>query len=215
MRSLDFILASASPRRRELLAAAGFDFRVVVADVEEIEDIEDPATLVRTNALLKARAVAASHPDALVLGADTTVALDGKIYGKPADLAEARAMLLALAGRTHEVVTGVALIHGGREHVFHETSRVTFRRDIDPTAYFSRVNPLDKAGAYAAQEHADEIIERIEGCRDNVIGLPVKRLVEELKNFLSQSFQNPPPSKKNLDSAPVLRQISICNIKHI
>ena len=197
---LKIILASASPRRRELLAAAGFDFRMVVADVEEIDDPSiDPVTLVRENALLKARAVAASLESgrelsapsqsegaesslapSLVLGADTTVALDGKIYGKPANIVEARAMLQALAGRTHEVLTGVALIYGEREHVFHETSRVTFRSDIDPDAYFSRVNPLDKAGAYAAQEHAGEIIERIEGCRNNVIGLPVARLREEL-----------------------------------
>ena len=175
------ILASASPRRRDLLASAGFDFRVVVADVEEIDDPAiDAATLVRVNALLKARAVAAKHPDALVLGADTTVVLDGKIYGKPADMAEARTMLQALAGRTHEVLTGVALICGGREHVFHETSRVTFRNDIDSDTYFSHVNPLDKAGAYAAQEHAEEIIERIEGDRNNVIGLPVARVCEEL-----------------------------------
>jgi septum formation protein len=136
------------------------------------------------NAYRKARHVAKKHPDALVLGADTIVCLGSKMYGKPADRLEAARMLAELQGHTHEVVTGVCLLHlrHHNQHLFAESTEVTFRslaaHEID--AYLNSVNTLDKAGAYAIQEHGDTIIQEIQGSRSNVIGLPMERLRAEL-----------------------------------
>ena len=173
------ILASASPRRRELLARFGFFPEIVPADVTEHEDpLSDPRTMVLHNATLKARWVAERSPDALVLGADTTVALDGLVLNKPADLAEARAMLRRLSGRGHMVFTGIAFVwrNGGldEEHCF--TSRVQFKPLSDAVIekYFQIVNPLDKAGAYGIQEGRDLIIAEYEEPLSNIMGLPVE-----------------------------------------
>ena len=182
---LVIILASASPRRHELLRDAGIDFDVVVSTAEEIHDHDMPAALLcEENAAIKAREVAERHPDAAVIGADTLVFLDGRALGKPADIDEARAMLRTLSGRTHFVCTGVCIAGpGSREIRFHEITEVTFRRlgDTEISHYISLVHTLDKAGAYGIQDHGDLIIEGIGGGSfENVMGLPVARLVGEL-----------------------------------
>jgi septum formation protein len=179
------ILASASPRRAELLRPLQAGFQVVPSDATEILDDQlSPRELCQLNAHRKARAVAKKIPDALLLGADTLVFLDGEIMGKPRDLPEARRMLFRLQGRTHQVVTGVSLIHlrGHRERLFAVSTDVTFR-SLDKrkiSDYLSKINPLDKAGAYAIQEHGDLIVSEISGSFSNVVGLPVERVGEEL-----------------------------------
>ena len=179
------ILASASPRRAELLRQLQPEFQIIPSDATEIiEEQLSPQELCQLNAHRKARAVAKKNPDALVLGADTLVFLDGEIMGKPSDLTDARRMLGQLQGRTHQVVTGVSLIHlrGHRECLFAVGTDVTFRpldeRQISD--YLSKMNPLDKAGAYAIQEHGDLIISETSGSFSNVVGLPVERVEEEL-----------------------------------
>ena len=182
---MPIVLASASPRRRDLLARAGVDFEVVVSPAEEIHDASmNPEVLCEWNATLKAAAVAAVRPDATVIGSDTLVFIDGEPLGKPADLEEAYRMLRRLAGRTHQVCTGVCLIFaGGSRKVFHETSEVTFL-PLDDAAirdYCTRVDPLDKAGAYGIQEHGERIIHTIRGSFDNVMGLPVAQVIAALR----------------------------------
>lgn len=173
------ILASASPRRKQLLAELGVAFEVVVANVTEHEDPStDPRTMVTHNAALKADWVASRHPEAYVLGADTTVFIDQTVLNKPADLAEARAMLKRLSGRTHVVFTGVALRHqtSGLKVDEGVTSEVTFKAFDDAVidAYFKIVNPLDKAGAYGIQEGRDLIIADWRGSFSNIMGLPME-----------------------------------------
>lgn len=179
------VLASASPRRRELLAQAGVVFEVVPSPAEEIHDASlKPEVLCEHNAVLKAEAIAALRPDATVIGSDTLVFIDDEPLGKPSDLGEARAMLRKLAGRVHRVCTGVCVIFpGGEKKVFHGSTDVTFRPldDADIDAYFALVNPLDKAGAYGIQEHGDRIVASIEGSFDNVMGLPVDLVVAALE----------------------------------
>ena len=181
---MNLVLASTSPRRRELLERAGFAFEVVASPAAEIHDPSmEPAALCEHNASLKALAVAAFRPDAAVIGADTLVFLDGEPLGKPADLAAARGMLTRLSGRTHQVCTGVCVVFpGGRATTFHELTGVRFRtlgRSVIED-YLARVNPLDKAGSYGIQEHGAMIIEGIDGAFDNVMGLPVAALAAVL-----------------------------------
>ncbi len=181
------ILASASPRRQELLRGAGILFAVHPAAVEEALQLgEPPSASVMRLAELKAGAVAAQHPGSLVLGADTLVVLDGKMYGKPVDLAEAGRMLKELSGRTHEVLTGVSLAqHGQQSYTWCSKTLVTFKKlsDEEIAAYFRLVNPLDKAGSYAIQEHGDLLVKRVQGLRSNVIGLPVEEVVRKLQEL--------------------------------
>jgi septum formation protein len=182
------ILASASPRREELLRQLSLDFKVVPADVAEIHKEEMTAReLAQVNAYRKARAVAKKLPDALVLGADTLVCLGSFLFGKPATLEEAYRMLGQLQGRTHEVVTGLCLLHlrNHRQAVFVESTAVTFHRlnEVQIRRYLNCVNPLDKAGAYAIQEQGDLIVEKIDGSYTNVVGLPVERLAAELETW--------------------------------
>jgi septum formation protein len=179
------ILASASPRRAELLRLMGLEFKTVPSDAGEIH--EDELTAVEAaqiNAYRKARAVAKKHPDALVLAADTLVYLDSTLFGKPPTLEGAYEMLEQLQGRTHSVVTAFCLLHlrERRYKVCAETTAVTFRPldAVKIRRYLTQVNPLDKAGAYAIQEQGDLIIERIEGSYSNVVGLPMERLNSEL-----------------------------------
>jgi septum formation protein len=178
------ILASASPRRAKLLRQLQPEFQIIPSDATEITDGQlSPQELCQLNAHRKARAVAKKIPDALVLGADTLVFLDGEIMGKPRDLADARRMLARLQGWTHQVVTGVSLIHlrGHRERLFAAGTDVIFRPldEKQISDYLSKINPLDKAGAYAIQEHGDMIISEISGSFSNVVGLPVERLGDE------------------------------------
>ena len=171
-----FILASASPRRRELLQQIDASFEVKVSSVEEVTGGNlVPAEIVVENAVRKAKAVAEAFPGDAVLGADTIVFLDGRVYGKPKDGEEAKAMLRALAGREHEVATGIAWVHAGEVFTDVETTRVFFapltEEAID--AYVKTGEPLDKAGAYAIQGRAAQFIESIEGSFSNVVGLPL------------------------------------------
>lgn len=180
------ILASSSPRRHDLMRNAGLNFLVVPADVEEVHDEATPvADLTRLNAALKARWVAERHPEAWVIGADTLVSIGGVALGKPADMEEARSMLRRLAGQTHEVGTAVCLIHtaNGKCREFVERTFVTFKGlgDDEIDHYLTLINPLDKAGGYAAQEHGEVIIKSVAGDYSNVVGLPMARLLAELQ----------------------------------
>lgn len=181
------LLASASPRRRELLGSLGVPFEIVPAEVTEHEDpATDPREMVSHNAALKADWVAERHPHDFVLGADTTVFIDGHALNKPADAAEARAMLRRLSGRTHTVFTGLALrnkstgvcVNGGA------TSEVTFKPLTEEiiTEYLARVHTLDKAGGYAIQEHGDLIVAGRTGSLSNIIGLPLEETKQILTN---------------------------------
>jgi septum formation protein len=180
----DFILASASPRRRELLKRIAPGFRVVPSRVDEASIREaDPVRFAVAAALLKARDVGERNPAALVLAADTVVSLEGEIFGKPADREEARATLRKLSGRRHWVITGVALYRKDEERSLtgHEESLVRFR-PLDDRAvegYLDTEDHVDKAGSYAIQEVNDAFVEELVGDYDNVVGLPL-RLVEGL-----------------------------------
>ena len=176
------VLASTSPRRRELLAREGLKFEVMASPAEEIHDETIPlAELCERNAELKAAAVLV--PDAAVIGADTLVWIEGDPLGKPKDLEGARVMLRRLSGQAHTVCTGVCVIFpGGKVDRFHELTAVRFKEFDDEVieAYFSKVNPLDKAGAYGIQEHGEMLVEGIDGSFDNVMGLPVELLLARL-----------------------------------
>lgn len=178
------ILASGSPRRRKLLEDAGIAFRVAVSDAEEISASDaSPAEVARRNARRKAEAVAASQePAAIVIGADTIVVLEGRIFGKPVDEENAARMLRELSGRTHQVITGVCIVRDGASETFAETTDVTFRQldDDEIAAYVATGEPLDKAGAYGIQGLGGKLVERIEGDYDNVVGLPMTRLQRAL-----------------------------------
>ena len=182
------LLASASPRRRELLRHAGFDFEVRPSDiVEQMERGERPEEFARRAAREKAMSVAASSPSgSFVLGADTVVVVEGETLGKPADLDDATRMLRLLSGRTHQVHSGICLVRAPDEIVAltHETTLVTFREldEEEIRSYVESGEPLDKAGAYAVQGLASKFVTRISGCYSNVVGLPVARVYEILKN---------------------------------
>lgn len=172
------ILGSGSPRRREILSAAGYEFEVRTADVDESLQVKDPELLVRELALLKAAAVAKEvKTDALVIGADTVVSLDGEIMGKPADAADAKRMLSALSGKTHQVYTGVCVLDvksaeaTSRSDVTHVTFRALSEAEID--AYIATNEPADKAGAYAIQGEGGKLVDHIDGDLNNVIGFPL------------------------------------------
>ena len=175
------ILASKSPRRKELLKQIGIPFVVVVSDAEEVSGNSwTPAALVVENAKRKARAVAEKYPDSPVLGADTVVSSEGKIFGKPKDKDEARKMLTALSGKMHEVTTGLALINRNEIRTTSVTTKVFFdtmtKADID--AYIATEESMDKAGAYTIQGKAARFIEKIEGSYSNVVGLPLNALIQ-------------------------------------
>lgn len=191
------ILASGSPRRRELLGSLGLSFDIVVPDVDETpEDGENADRMVERLARSKAARVSASHPGSLVLAADTTVALDREILGKPADDDEARRMLRRLSGRTHEVFTGVALLHAAesfeRRFLSRSIVEVVALDDARIDAYVATGEPLGKAGAYAIQSRAAEFLELREGFRSNVIGLPVEDVIERLREHPSGAFSDLP-----------------------
>ncbi len=184
------VLASASPRRRDLLEAAGFEVIVHPAGVEELPEGLAPRALVIANAEMKALELATTTSGDVVLGADTVVVLDGEILCKPRDLEDATRMLRLLAGRTHEVLTGVCMLRGGTvvRCSFVESTLVAFRPFDEAMIadYLKDINPLDKAGSYAAQEDRGRLIERIEGSMDNVIGLPVARVIEALEQHFAE-----------------------------
>lgn len=181
------ILASASPRRAVLLKQVVAEFDIVPSEAVEVHDAQLTAwEMAQVNAYRKARLVAKRCPDAMVLGADTLVYLDRqtKLFGKPATRLEAACMLGELQGKTHAVITGVCLLHlrGHRQRSFAAWTDVKFHplTADQVQQYLALINPLDKAGAYAVQEHGELIVAEINGSYSNVVGLPVERLREEL-----------------------------------
>lgn len=182
------ILASGSPRRRDFLQDIGLDFSVEAPDVsEEVSACETPEEFVLRVAADKARSVAREHPDAWILAADTAVVLGDVILGKPADEADARRMLLQLAGRGHRVLTGFVLVN---EQQGHRVSRVidtevffTSFSGETAAAYVATGEPLDKAGAYGIQGKGGCLVERIKGSYSNVVGLPLAEVTAELLRF--------------------------------
>lgn len=181
------VLASGSPRRAEILNSVGWDFEKAIPDVDEsVVAGESPEGYVQRLAAEKARAVGDSFPDRLILAADTTVVIGGKIIGKPEDIADARRMISMLAGNWHEVLTGVAVSQNGSEEVGIQSTRVKFAPMTNAEIDFlvDTGEPLDKAGAYAVQAQAALFIEGIEGDYWNVVGLPISlvyRLVSAIK----------------------------------
>jgi septum formation protein len=186
---MKLILASSSPRRAEILANAGLPFTVLSSAVDESPSPDEkPAALVQRLANAKADLVTArAVGPAIVLAADTVVVLDDKILGKPRSTEDARHMLQQLSGRTHSVLTGVALVRlpDGERRQFIESTMVHFRpiTDEELAAYLATREPYDKAGAYAIQGQAGRYIPRIEGCYFNVVGLPLSRVLTELKSL--------------------------------
>jgi septum formation protein len=186
---MKLILASSSPRRAEILANAGLPFSVLSSAVDESPyPGETPAALVQRLANAKADLVTArAVGPAIILAADTVVVLDDKILGKPTSIEDARHMLQQLSGRTHSVLTGVALVRlpDGERRQFIESTLVHFRliTNEDLSSYLATEEPYDKAGAYAIQGMAGRYIPRIEGCYFNVVGLPLSRVLTELKTL--------------------------------
>ena len=177
---MEILLASASPRRLELLRQAGLNPRVVVSHCEELKESASPEDLVLHNALAKGRAVASQeNPSALVIATDTVVAVDGKILGKPQDTKDAARMLRLLSGRTHQVLTRVALFYRGQEKARVDVTEVTFAPLTDQQIawYIGTGEPLDKAGAYGIQGKAALFIPTIHGSYSNVVGLPLATLL--------------------------------------
>lgn len=208
------ILASRSPRRKDLLSQVGIPFHSEEAPVDEHEIAQrlerqasfvhriPPAALAETLARSKAEAVFASHPDDLVIGADTIVVLGHRILGKPQDAEDARRMLRELSGHEHEVITGVCLIKQGEERIFHQRSRVRFYEPDEHTEafierYIAGGSPFDKAGSYGIQDEGALLIESIKGDFYNVMGLPIAKVWRELQSMASpEDFQLRGDAKK-------------------
>jgi septum formation protein len=193
MGAVDVILASQSPRRKELLRRLFPEFRVIPSGVDErLLDQTDPVFFVREAAEAKARDIGMQYPESLVIAADTIVCLDGVIFGKPADRDDARGMLEQLAGRRHRVLTGVALFRAADDRliVSYETTFVTFkalsRGDIE--TYLDRNDFADKAGSYAIQDVGETFVETLEGDYDNVVGFPLGRVKKMVKEFKAPEY---------------------------
>ena len=193
-----FVLASASPRRKHLLELVGIDFSVQPSDVDETTSEQlEPEALVRLIAARKSLAVGRGAGDALVLGADTIVVLDGEILGKPANEADARHMLRRLSGNTHIVYSGIALYHAAHERMVETAAatRVTFAdlSDDEINAYVASGSPMDKAGAYGIQDDRGALfVERIDGDYYNVVGLPLSLLYRTLKQEFGDLIERLP-----------------------
>lgn len=187
------ILASGSPRRMALLNQIDLDFRVVPSSVHEEFDIElEPIDFVKHYAELKALDIAKSNPDCLVIGADTVVVLDGKIIGKPKDKNEAKNILAKLSGRTHQVITGMALIWlvKGITEIFHVMTEVTFQEITEEQIqfYIEKYKPLDKAGSYGIQDWFAVCVNKIDGCYYNVMGLPLSKFYEHYMKIIKDNL---------------------------
>lgn len=186
---MKIILASGSPRRRELMTLAGFDFEVVKTDCDEtLPEGISPSGAVLMLSGRKADAARAENDDAVILAADTVVAVDGGILGKPEDEADAAKMLRRLSGKTHTVYTGVCILAGENRVSFAEATDVTFFEltDEEIAAYVATGEPMDKAGAYGIQGKGSLLCEKISGDYFNIVGLPIARVARELKAILNQ-----------------------------
>ena len=179
------ILASNSPRRKDLLKSKGIEFKVKPSNIDESAEYFLPESLPLLLAEKKAKNIATEFPDSIVLAADTVVIYNNQIFNKPLNISNAIDMLMTLSGKTHKVITGVTILHLSNKVSikFSETSFVEFKQFDKKTAinYTNKVNVLDKAGAYAVQEHRNIIINKITGSKSNVIGLPIKRTIQALK----------------------------------
>ena len=186
------ILASQSPRRREMFDRLGLDYKAMTSDADEtITESLSPAEYVKTLALRKAKALSSSvSKDDYVIAADTVVALDGEIYGKPIDYADAFRMIASFSGKTHEVYTAFAIVRGERVYAEAVATAVTFRTlsDHEIDYYIQKEAPYDKAGAYGIQELAGIFVEKIEGNFDNVVGLPLCQLEVAMKQEFGVSL---------------------------
>ena len=186
---MKFILASSSPRRRELLLRLQTPFDIILPDVDEsiIPPNGDPETYCTALAELKANDVSQHYPNNLVIGSDTIVVLDDQIMGKPEDKAMAQNMLETLSGKTHHVYTGVCLKWADKNihHLFAEITMVTFRElsERDINHYIKSCPPYDKAGSYGIQDWSAVFVKEIKGCYDNVVGFPISRFYQELKKL--------------------------------
>ncbi len=194
---MKLVLASQSPRRKEILENLGISFRIVTADTDESSDITDPTRLVEELSLRKAKAVwkkladaKETAPDTVVLSSDTVVSADGVILGKPRDAADAERMLTLLSGRSHEVISGICLLSEDKQVLGHEITQVHFdalsQKEI--ADYILRTRPYDKAGAYAIQGEASAFISGIEGDYFNVVGLPVHRLCHMYRDAFGENL---------------------------
>ncbi|MCI7643854.1 MAG: Maf family protein [Lentisphaeria bacterium] len=185
---MKLILCSQSPRRAQILRQHNFNFSIIPSAAAELRQAKNPEELPQINAKLKTEYVAEQYPDDLCLGADTMILFQGEIIGKPRDLAEAGKILRKLRGNTHQVITGVAIIglNNGINENFSVVSEVTFRNfsDTELEQYLNNVAVLDKAGAYAIQEHGEIILDKLEGELNNVIGLPIKQVATILHKYL-------------------------------
>ena len=186
---MKFILASSSPRRRELLLRLQTPFDIILPDVDEsiIPPEGSPETYCTALAELKANDISQHYPNSLVIGSDTIVVLDNNIMGKPEDKAMAQNMLETLSGKTHHVYTGVCLKWADKNihHLFAEITMVTFRElsEADINHYIESYPPYDKAGSYGIQDWSAVFVKEIKGCYDNVVGFPISRFYEELKKL--------------------------------
>ena len=186
---MKFILASSSPRRRELLLRLQTPFDIILPDVDEsiIPPEGSPETYCTALAELKANDISQHYPNNLVIGSDTIVVLDNNIMGKPEDKAMAQNMLKTLSGKTHHVYTGVCLKWADKNihHLFAEITMVTFRElsEADINHYIESCPPYDKAGSYGIQDWSAIFVKEIKGCYDNVVGFPISRFYEELKKL--------------------------------
>ena len=186
---MKFILASSSPRRRELLLRLQTPFDIILPDVDEsiIPPEGSPETYCTALAELKANDISQHYPNNLVIGSDTIVVLDNNIMGKPEDKAMAQNMLEKLSGKTHHVYTGVCLKWADKNihHLFAEITMVTFRElsEADINHYIESCPPYDKAGSYGIQDWSAVFVKEIKGCYDNVVGFPISRFYEELKKL--------------------------------
>ena len=186
---MNFILASSSPRRRDLLLRLQTPFDIILPNVDEsmIAPDGNPETYCTSLAELKANDISQHYPDMLVIGADTIVVLDDLILGKPDDKAQAQEMLETLSGKTHHVYSGVCLKWAEKNihHLFAEISMVTFREleQADISHYIESCPPYDKAGAYGIQDWSAVFVKGIKGCYDNVVGFPISRFYQELRKL--------------------------------
>lgn len=183
---MELILASSSPRRKELLENANIKFCIDAADIDETFSREQsPEENVMRISKLKALAVLDKHPDSLILGCDTIVVLDGIVYGKPKDEADAYSMLHRFSGKTHQVLSGVSLVTKDEESTFFVETKVTFKElsDEDIKDYIQSGEPFGKAGSYAIQGVGFKLIEKYEGELENVIGLPIAKIIPALKIY--------------------------------
>ena len=181
------ILASASPRRKEILSLLGFPFTVVPSNVSEDLDVEndDFEGYARKLAAMKTQAVANDEPDSIVIGADTIVVHEGKLYSKPESKEQAQAFLKELSGKTHTVITGVGLFMDDQLRTFSVETKVTFREldDLLINAYVESGDPMDKAGGYGIQTAGALLVEKIDGDYYNVMGLPIAKLTEHMREL--------------------------------